>query len=230
MRQKKNYISSAIKWLALAVICMAEISCNTQKECYVITNNSDTIKGECNQLKYSLKFPYDSIMTPFIVNKDKKTKIDINITDIKSINLINKRKRDTTTYVIFGNDLWRLLAAKNDIGIYERNYVTDAGYSIASDAGSITNNSYAEVYNYYDDVAIFSNRILIIYIIDNLLYPYPPSIGKAVLQFINIRYNLNLTHDELVNNYFVQGKDFEYQTKLFNFILDKETELEKQEK
>ncbi len=48
---------------------------------------------------------------------------------------------------------------------------------------------------------------------------------KIVLQFINTRYNLNLSIKNLLT-YIDRKKDFEHQSKLFDFILNKEMELE----
>ena len=120
-----------------------------------------------------------------------------------------------TQYVYY--NFWKILHIKCDFNIYIRNY-----------AIVYTNFDYSYYYSIYlVDIAIFSGKIQKAQIYnggDLTLSQY----RKEILKFINKRYNLNLTSDELLN-YISPKQDIEHQTKLFDFILDKETALEQKE-
>ena len=204
----------------LMILCVASISCSIQKEGYVITNTNDTIRGN---FKLLMKPPIYHVSAPiqiFTVYKNKNIKVDIKAGDIKNIDVIDKKKKDTSTYIFFHDDFWRQLAANDNLGIYVRNFMAHIG-------SWYRNEDYAE----YEDVIILPDkeRKIQIYVYSGVQDDYN-FIAQQVLQFINTRYSLNFTHDELVNNYFIQGVDFEKQKKLFEFILDKEIELENNSK
>lgn len=228
------YLKYYFQIILLLLICVTEISCGAYKEGYAITNNScivtnnnDTISGTSYQLEDFLNFPYGNAPTPLTI-KNKIQKININLSDIKNIYFINKKKQDTATYIVDSNDLWQLLATKNNLKIYEKYYCEDAGYTVCTDPGN-PGGICSEVYNTYEIVSIFSDKMQIVQLYSISLRGLPIDNVyrvKFVLQFVNTRYKLNLTHDELVKNYFVQGVGFDKQKKLFDFILEKEAGLE----
>ena len=115
------------------------------------------------------------------------------------------------------NNFWRLLTNKENLGIYIRNYTVHKGSYYDAYNTLIDNNGN------YADIAIFSGATLKIQIYST---SQNVSIGKAVLQFINTRYDLSLTYTELLN-YITVNEDIGHQKKLFDFILEKETALEK---
>jgi hypothetical protein len=216
--------------ILLLCICVTGISCSFQ-EGYVVTNNNDTIKGNFN---LAIQQP-----STFTIYNTEKGKTHFNINYIKYINIIDNKKRNTTTY-IFNNGFWQQLAAKGDLGIYKIEYETDAGYS------DIDGN---EVYTDYEDIALFSGNIQKAaiygnYVPDDYLnkkiatqsiysgtlfkfikVPILSGFTEGLFQFINTRYDLDLTPEEFFT-YIDQTKAADRQTKLFNFILDLESDLE----
>ena len=89
---------------------------------------------------------------------------------------------------------------------------------------------FGAVYAKYLDITIFSDTVQKVQVYNDYDYHLTisnvPIVTKQFLLFINTRYKLNLTHNELLN-YIELRKPLQNQTKFFNFILDKEAELEK---
>jgi len=209
-----------------------ETSCGTLGNGFVLTNNNDTIRGMINILpdvgRYSPIFDdcvyftsgSSTDSTTFFV-KNRNGKVFIKTNDIKSLNFVDKKNKVTSTY-IFNIYFWKLLITKDNLSVYIRYYIGDARTEMNWNL-----NEYEKNYYKYEAIAIFSDKILKVQIYSGYqLTMYNHQDTKQLLQFINTRYNLSLTQNELLS-YIELRKPPQKQTKLFDFILDKEAELEK---
>jgi hypothetical protein len=246
------------KIIPLLLICITSIFCNAQKEGCVVTNTNDTLKiASINHMPSFYNYSFlgnPDTMYEVVTHLKPKGKMKIKVSDIRYLKIIDLKNKDTSIYIpikdsarlyTYGHDIskvdkmkkrkryikattftfyrfQKVLVAKGNLSIYVKNYAVEV-YTGNDVIG-------ANDFDDYMDVAIFSNNKQVVTIYDNDSQNDKLNIAKAVLQFVNTRYKLNLTHDELVNKYFAQGVAFDKQKKLFNFIIDKEAELEKQEK
>ena len=199
------------------LICIMSVSCSAQKNGYIVTNTNDTIKGNFKLTISSALSPDSTPMTVFTVYSEN-TKTNIKLSNISKINVV-KRKKVTATYIISDNDFWQLLVAKGNIGIYKRNYnVSECGY-VNSPSSDIYYGDTLCYKHKYEDISIFLKNEQIEQIYNNARNDYS-YIKSETLRFINTRYKIRLT----------KWKDIKSQNKLFDFILDKEVELEQQGK
>jgi len=216
-------------------IYLMSISCSPlQKRGYLITYANDTIKGRFAELSYyagniaciyNNSVPATTSTTFTIKDANTNTNNLIKVNDIKSLNVVDKKNKVTSTY-IFNTYFWKLLFAKGNLGVYMKYHLKYAGmYSF--DEPECCGPAYRKC----EDIAIFLDSVqkVQIYsgyqltIIDNKF-----QVSEQILPFINKRYNLSLTQDELLK-YINQGETLQNQTYLYNFILDKEAELEEKQ-
>jgi hypothetical protein len=195
---------------------------------YLLSNEQDmmyTIQTHRKPNK-SLKIKVEDIKYIQTINlKHKDTNIYIPIIDTihttigvsektEKINLLTLSKEKIvikdTQYIRY--IFWQLLAIKGNLCICKRLWQETVGWA-PYDESTVTNK----------DIALFDDGKQKMMIYSGLRIDNPS--GIAILHLINARYNINLTHDELLN-YIDQNKDIEYQKKLFDFILDKEAALE----
>lgn len=189
--------------LASILICISSISCSMN--CYVVTNNNDTLEGKLKGTSVFYLKPINGNYE-YIVYKNKQLNKNIKIkrNDIKNIGVINKKNNDTSMYIIFNNYYWQLLAAKCNLGIYKRVYYSDAAsFTTLEDIVIFAGNKQRfSIYHGYPLTEKFDNEI----------------IDSTILIFINAQYNQNFSI-----TYFKDEKA------MYDYILDKEAELEKQE-
>jgi hypothetical protein len=221
------YSKYHISTILLFLICLISISCNPREIGYVLTNNNDTITSVFAMYR-GVPYVYENSdnsgpvsPTTFIV-KNKNKKDTIKVCDIKSINFVDKRNKSISIY-IFNTFFWKLLTTKNTFGIYVRYYDNSTGYM--SYLGNVVVQGYADENDI--EIAIFFGKEQKAVIYSGTEIKTLSGQAKRILNAINTRYNLNLTQDEFFKKYIDKTKDFEHQTKLFEFILDKEAELEK---
>ncbi len=196
------------------------ISCSAQKQGYVVTNTNDTIKG-----KFKLEISHGSSAygapMVFAVYNLKNAKTNIYIDSIKKIDIV-KGEKISDSYIIYDNSIWQMAVAKNDLGIYKRDYKTISTDNNATIYNPVTGNNDAntslDYATKYEAFAIFSGKTQIVQIYNDV-HNYS-LIQKDILQFINDRYKVKLTKWKIIKS----------QQKLFDFILDKEAELEQQGK
>jgi len=214
------------------------MSCSPlQRVGYVVTNANDTIKGKFAELSYYAgKFAciYNNSVpatqsTTFTIKKENtNTKMFINVNSIKSLYVVDKKNRVTSTY-IFNTYFWKLLFAKGNWGIYTKYHLKNEGMHFSLDVNDI--NFATADYSEIIDISIFSDTVQKVQIPSDFGDNLPLTIYMAIyvtkqlLPFINARYNLSLTQNELLS-YIELRKPLQNQTKLFNFMLDKEAELE----
>jgi hypothetical protein len=194
------------------------MSCSAQKEGYVVTNNNDTIKGKFKLPPIWLLMEGKPIpQTLFSIrehdNSNKNTKINIKIVDIKNIKIIKNNRNDTSTYFILNNKLWELLAVKDNLSIRQRDFEQHGPYGGINDwdrfeelALFIGKKQYISIYSVNLDIKVYTNK------------SYKKARDRAIIEFINMRYNQKFSTN-----------DFKDDKAMYNYILDKELELEQQE-
>jgi len=215
------------------------MSCSPlQRVGYVVTNANDTIKGRFAELSYyagnfaciyNNSVPATQSTTFTIKNESTNTKMFINVNSIKSFNVIDKKNKVISAY-IFNTYFWKVLAKKDNLGIYMKYHLKNEGMHFSLDVNDI--NFATPDYSEIIDIAIFSDTVQKVQVYSDYDYYLTisnvPIVTKQLLPFINTRYNLSLAKDELLN-YIELRKPLQNQTKLFNFILDKEAELKQTE-
>jgi len=215
------------------------ISCSPlQKRGYLITYANDTIKGRFAEFSYyagniaciyNNSLPATQTTTFTIKNANTNTNNLIKMKDIKSLNVVDKKNKVTSTY-IFNTYFWKVLAKKDNLGIYMKYHLKNEGVHFSL---NINDPNFATTdFNEIIDIAIFSDTVQKVQVYNDYDYHLTisnvPIVTKQLLLFINTRYKLSLTKNELLN-YIDQRKSLQNQTKLYNFILDKEAELEEKQ-
>jgi len=245
------HFRSLVLTILILIIYLINISCSAKKIGYVVTNVNDTIKTYSLPNGWNTYFSYYKLITQ--LKPRKKTKIYAN--DILELKVIDLKQKDTITYLHVGDmvnikmriaepsskfnfltlekrklvrrdtqlvvyNFWKVLYTKNNLSICNLTWTVNDAMSIDETNG----------YRGYEALAIISNKNkkTPIYTWEPRSNPKKdiPELSDSLLKFINIRYNINMSSGDL-NQYMDDEKDIEYQTRLFELILDKEAELEK---
>ncbi|MDE1190559.1 MAG: hypothetical protein PW786_00205 [Arachidicoccus sp.] len=202
-----------------------------QKNSYIITNNNDTVKGS-----FKLSMAQSEISNKYTFNNDEPDSIffikinnvekGINVDTIKSLNLVCRNREDTTKYIFNHHHFWKLLISKNGMNVFAREYLVDNGFYLNFKTGYTQNDQEAQ------DIIITSDKFRII----TTIYSGPLQYNgihlwkeHEVLNFINLRYKLNLKLNDLLI-FEDKYKKFDEQKELFSFILDKELKLQNETK
>ena len=232
--------------ILLALICITATSCNSYVG-YVVTNANDTIRGnfklvisvsrsaidsEAKAAKIAIlaelppnssvpasMFKHTAPVAMFTVHTTKRTTTDIQLSNIKNIYIINKKGKDTLTYIYDGT-FWQLLSAKNDFSIYMKNYtVCSSSVSFLAD-GTPSNGENCSLYENIV-LSIGNKRKILIYnggakatftVKKHQNRPNAPAFG--ILKFIDTIYNQNFSID-----------NFQNEKAMYDYILNKETAL-----
>jgi len=229
--------------------------CNAQKVGYIVTNTNDTIKTYSIPDPYGWNNHYYYYKLITQLKPKKKTKIYTN--DICELKVIDLKLKDTITYLMIEDtvhikmfiaepsskfnfstlekrklvrrdsqlvvyNFWKVLYIKNNLSICNLTWTVNFASSVYD------NNEYRG----YEALAIISNKNkkTPIYTWEPRSNPKKdiPELSDSLMKFINMRYNLIISPEEF-KKYMDSGKDIESQTKLFDFILDKEAELEEKQ-
>lgn len=213
---------------------MTFVSCGFRAEGYVITNKNDTVRGQFKH-EISLEIPWDSVRSSEIMLHTGSHKKEMfKITDIEKINLI-KKDSIYTTYYLLSNGLWQPLEVIGNMGIYLRPYSKIVCFPNEIDYGVNTQVYFGGCPKLkYEDVAIFVGKKIHkeIYtefqrvILGDFILKRKGLKARAseFLKFANARYGLHMKR--FADIHLDLSKGFIYQKQMFDFILNKESELE----